>query len=972
MTPAEHSGLKVVAQRGGIADTLGIVTVGHTDVQIHIQCLLCSAAQGLQIAVGAGLKGHLAADEASHPQAAACAQGLVTVHIAVMVAVVGNHSAVKAPLVTQDAGQQHLAAASPNSADTVVAAHQADSVIVLDQHLEGTQIDLTQSLLGHPRVDRITVDAAFTVIADKVLDVGVDTSVIGALHGVAADDAGQQAVLGIILVVTAVEGAAVHIGGRRIPAGIAVLQSLRADGAALLLGQFAVPRLGQRAGAREAGASAHTGEAANLGGAVSVLALDLADALELGQTAVGVDVHIFHLIHGQLIEQRIPLRVIEVSAQLEAEVGGLAVVLYLQTVLCAGGDGLVGLIDVAVRHIGGVKVQCLDVVGHSAAGGVGLGEGARKVSAGHVGDVLGRVAAVQADAVNGIAAGELVGNRVAGDGVLGILDVGRQVAGNGCGGVIVHIVGIVAHGKDVIACVQLIAGKTIVVGVIGVIAGHIGDGNGQGNLLALAGLQLLRLGERAQLHAGLFNLACNIGCGVVELHNILARAVAGVGNGDLHRHIAVLRQGGAVGGGVGHLPVKAGVAQAVAEGILHNGVIAGAVLVGNTVPVALCVSGLVPFVADVNALGVIYIGNLLIGIVGIEVAADGAVRRVQTLGIGVSAHALHTGVGITGGCGQIIRPGVSGATAGFFVAPQHGGDGGCALGAGQTGNQAGIHAGDGLNLAQLHNVGGVDEHYHMGVVGTDVGQQIFFLGGQLQHRAGVVHHNVAAFFSALVLLLGGVVALACQTANHDDGRIGEVLGVVEHRLGVVGGVADVRLIQAAGLLGTAPQRFGVFTPGLEVLVHIGQLGVVLNAVSGQGGQQIGVDGVHAAGAGAAAQPGGGGPAEHVDLFGVGAQGQRVVVILHQNRALGLHIGGECLGLYFGVCNFCVRIVTAWRAEKAVNHGCQCGQEIGAYQNCDQQNHRQHQPNPMQYGMRLANLRLLCHLLLSPLTCFFLS
>ena len=215
-----------------------------------------------------------------------------------------------------------------------------------------------------------------------------------------------------------------HIGGRRIPAGIAVLQSLRADGAALLLRQLSVPCLGQRAGAGEAGASAHTGEAANLGGAVSVLALGLADALELGQTAVGVDVHIFHLIHGQLIEQRIPLRVIEVSAQLEAEVGGLAVVLNLQTVLCAGGDGLVGLIDVAVCHVSGVKVQCLDVVGHSAAGGVGLGEGACKISTGHISNVLLGIAAVQADAVNGIAAGELVGNRVAGDGVLSILDIG--------------------------------------------------------------------------------------------------------------------------------------------------------------------------------------------------------------------------------------------------------------------------------------------------------------------------------------------------------------------------------------------------------------------------------------------------------------------------------------------------------------------------------------------------------------------
>ena len=532
--------------------------------------------------------------------------------------------------------------------------------------------------------------------------------------------------------------------------------------------------------------------------------------------------------------------------------------------------------------------------------------------------------------------------------------------------------GIVAHSKDIVTGVQLIAGEAVVVGIVGVIAGHIGDRDGQRDLLALAGLQLLRLGERAQLHAGLFNLACNIGCGVVELDNILAGAVAGVGDGDLHGHIAVLRQGGTVGGGIGHLPIKAGVAQAVAEGILHNGVIAGAVLVGNTVPVALGVSGLVPFVADVNALGVIYIGNLLIGIVGIKVAADGAVRRVQTLGIGVSAHALHTGVGITGGCGQIIRPSVGGAAAGFFFAPQHCGDGGCALGAGQPGNQAGIHAGDGLNLAQLHHVGGVDQYDHVFVVGTDIGQQILLLGGQLQHRAGVVHHNVAAFFSALVLLLGGVVALACQTADDDHGGIGKALGVVEHRLGVVGGVADVRLVQAAGLLGTALQRFGVFTPGLEVLVHIGQLGVVLNAVSGQGGQQIGVDGVHAAGAGAAAQPCGGGPAEHVDLFVVSGQRQGVLVVLHQNRALGLHIGGECLCLYFGVCNFRVRIMTAWRAEKAVNNRCHRGQEIGAYQKRNQQNHGQHQPNPMQYGMRLANLRLLCHLLLSPLTCFFLS
>ena len=183
---------------------------------------------------------------------------------------------------------------------------------------------------------------------------------------------------------------------------------------------------------------------------------------------------------------------------------------------------------------------------------------------------------------------------------------------------------------------------------------------------------------------------------------------------------------------------------------------------------------------------------------------------------------------------------------------------------------------------------------------------------------------------------------------------------------------NIRLIQAAGLLGAAGQRSDILSTGLEVLVHIGQLGVVLNTVGGQGSQQIGVDAAYTAGAGAAAQPCGGCPAEHIDLFGVGAQGQGVVLVLHQHGALGLDLSGKGLGLYFGVCNFRVRIMTAWCAEKAINNRCHRGQEIGAYQNRDQQNHGQHQPNPMQYGMRLANLRLLCHLLLSPLTCFFLS
>ena len=195
-------------------------------------------------------------------------------------------------------------------------------------------------MLGHPGVDRVTVDAALAIVADEVLDVGVNACLVCAGHSVAADDAGQQAVLRIILVVTSIEGAAVHIGGRGIPAGVTVLECLGADGAAFLLGKVCIPGLGQRAGAGETGASTHAGEAADLGRAVSVFAFLLTDTLQLGQTAVSVDVQVFHLVNGQFVQQSVPLGVVEVGTKLQAKLGDLTVVLNFHAVLCAGGDSL--------------------------------------------------------------------------------------------------------------------------------------------------------------------------------------------------------------------------------------------------------------------------------------------------------------------------------------------------------------------------------------------------------------------------------------------------------------------------------------------------------------------------------------------------------------------------------------------------------------------------------------------------------
>ena len=57
-------------------------------------------------------------------------------------------------------------------------------------------------------------------------------------------------------------------------------------------------------------------------------------------------------------------------------------------------------------------------------------------------------------------------------------------------------------------------------------------------------------------------------------------------------------------------------------------------------------------------------------------------------------------------------------------------------------------------------------------------------------------------------------------------------------------------------------------------------------------------------------------------------------------------------------------MAAGRTDKAVDDGSHRGQEIGADQYRDQQDHGQHQTDPVQYGVRLADFGLLCHLFFS--------
>src|SRR5699024_3738105 len=100
-----------------------------------------------------------------------------------------------------------------------------------------------------------------------------------------------------------------------------------------------------------------------------------------------------------------------------------------------------------------------------------------------------------------------------------------------------------------------------------VVGGHVLGGKGDGDGLAVAGLEQLGLVEAGQHHMGLFNAAHGVGSGVVDLDHVLAGHAAGVGY--LHGH-----GDGAVGIRVVlNLLGKGGVAQAVAEGVLDGGLV---------------------------------------------------------------------------------------------------------------------------------------------------------------------------------------------------------------------------------------------------------------------------------------------------------------------------------------------------------------------------------------------------------------
>ena len=415
---------------------------------------------------------------------------------------VGDHHTLEAPLIPEHAGEQSRVSAGPDSAQVVVAAHNGGGAALFDGDLKGPEVDLPHGLLVGPHGDGEPV--ALLVVDGEVLDVAVHTLTGSAPDGGGGQLAGEKAVLGIVLKVTAGEGSAVDVGAGGVEAHHVVGYGLRAEGAAEFLHQSLVPggTDDHLAGVGHAAQAAH--QAVDAGRAVQVIGGGFAHAGDLRGGPAAVGDHIGHVLHTQLLQKLLPHGVVVILAgqvlQGEAVVGE--------------GDGLVVRVVLIHRRTG--------EGGHHGVGGgltvgAGGGQGALPVGAG---DVLGDLA------VGHIVKAVDSGGHVGGAGVALVIDGG---GGDGVLPLVDDVVGVVHQLNLIGAGLQHIAA----VGPV-VVGGHVLGGEGDGDGLAVAGLEQLGLAEAGQHHVGLLNAAHGVGGGVVDLDHVLAGHAAGVGH--LHGH----------------------------------------------------------------------------------------------------------------------------------------------------------------------------------------------------------------------------------------------------------------------------------------------------------------------------------------------------------------------------------------------------------------------------------------------------
>ena len=279
---------------------------------------------------------------------------------------------------------------------------------------------------------------------------------------------------------------------------------------------------------------------------------------------------------------------------------------------------------------------------------------------------------------------------------------------------------------DVFALFEDIAAARAVAVVMHVaVRGHIFFGEGEGKRFAAVRLDDARLIEGGEvdrsLFDGVFAVIIGIRRGIIQLHHAFAGDVARVGDAHFYSDVvAHIVEGD-------DLLLEARIAEAVAEGIHHGGVVIEGVVH--------LIRRFIIAVADVDALFVFH-----------ERSVDVHAVRIRTRVV-IEGH-LHIGIGRVRG--EVRRPQVDRLAGEILFAAQQ-------VGKGLAADAAGIaDPDDGVYLVfaahediQLHQRAGIDDRHHAVARLLGKADGLFFILGKLQFVLGAVGIGVQLQVAAL-------------------------------------------------------------------------------------------------------------------------------------------------------------------------------------------------------------------------------
>ena len=547
----------------------------------------------------------------------------------------------------------------PGATNAVECAHGTLDLSFGERLLEGFQIDFADSLLVREGADALTV--GFLIVQCKMLDVADNTVILQTFHFLRGKFTGKEAILGIILKVTAGIRCAMDIDSRRISAyrfsTVPVLTHCGAD----FIHQVTVKR---------ASAENFTAEAGSICAILHICAELVALRAVLhehgrirngrnGRQCRAGD-NAGHLPDGKLVQDLIPsFRVIERNA-----------VHFCQChlVVLTGNDS--GSIA-AARLIAAFCVNGRHHIRRGRQISIAFGEGA-PVAAGQIIRILPIVfqtciietVGYFIPAVRNIQQGFLgivpeINFLCITFGIHAILNRLALCSQN----IIQCIVGAVANSEVVVTGIQHIG----LVGLV-IVRRELFLRHCDRDRLRLTGFQDIRLVKTNKLYGGFLNAAAGIRLLCVKLHDVFARSSAVVRNFDLHfqpiiTHLGrnnFLRK---------RKPILSAIAQTIAEGIADFIVIIPRIAYESTrrgqrvrtggIRHTIGITRLIITIADVDALAV---HNILCAVVCL---AD---RRVYFIGIRESeiAKVLHSG-----GREGIRRIGIGQATGGVHFAVKY-------------------------------------------------------------------------------------------------------------------------------------------------------------------------------------------------------------------------------------------------------------------------------------------------------------